>query len=230
MKLDEALAKIDDLNATRVAAAPRESGRRRGVGDQVVHGRGLRLDRVEVVAHLLQRVGDGLRDVPGRGKLCLQVRDAGGQGRDGSDERGRLRADLRDGLADGGRLESAMERLSLSPTTGMMLLVPRLTLPASVALSPEEYESRIAAHAERVAREEAAIASSQRLSRKPRKPPAKLPPEMKIVSCAECSRTLLGESDEGRRDRAKTRRLPPPVAARLHGGRPYCAGCAANYQ
>jgi len=106
-----------------------------------------------------------------------------------------------------------------------------LTVPASKAFTPEELERRIASHAERVAR-------MAEIEVRPRKKAAtsechtmrKAPLDLKLVSCAGCDRSLLGESQEPLRlTKYKRYTLPQPVAARLFHGRPYCARCAADY-
>lgn len=142
-------------------------------------------------------------------------------------------APQRDGLC-----RDTVDTLGLvEDSLGMLLETSRVTLPAS-SLPLEEYEARITAHQKRIARElsrMAAVERSQRPAvRRTTAPPAWMKyGDLKIVSCARCSRTLLGESQEPLRAAALSRGLkraanfPPPVAARLNGGRPYCDACAA---
>lgn len=115
---------------------------------------------------------------------------------------------------------------------GMILETMPQTVPASKAFTPEELERRIAMHAERVARRAQDEAKPKRKPATPAESYAAraTPKDLKLVNCAQCGKTLLGESQEPLRV-TKYRRytLPQPVAARLHGSRPYCARCAANY-
>lgn len=143
-----------------------------------------------------------------------------------------------DGLA-----EATLERYQLTfDAFGLLLETPLAVRPAS-SLPPDEFESRIAFHQERVAREmrkmepkKAKQAAASTVRKASRCLPGKLRrADMRIVNCARCSRPLLGESQEPARAAAIqsgsrfAKNFPPPVAARLHGGRPYCAGCAAFY-
>lgn len=156
--------------------------------------------------------------------------------------------------------EATIHKYGLSPDAfGLMLELPPQVVPAS-SLPPEELEARILFHQNRIAadlarmeeesrqaerreserRERGSQERQERVGRQ-RAASVKCPVlprglkyrDLKIVSCARCSRTLLGESQEPLREEAVARRLrtasnfPPPVAARLHGGRPYCAMCAA---
>lgn len=129
---------------------------------------------------------------------------------------------------------------------GVLLEVSRITIPTS-RLTPEEREALIAGHQERITREMANLpktilrgkTTTKEGSRradavKHPSPPGKLRyRDLKVVNCARCSRTLLGESQEPLRAAAIAAKkrtaanFPPPVAARLCGGRPYCEGCAA---
>lgn len=156
-------------------------------------------------------------------------------------------APQRDGLCRG-----TLDTLGLvEDSLGMLVETARLTLPAA-SLPPEEYEARILAHQERIEREMSRLELVERGQRRrgrtttvegsrraaaaknPKLPSGLKYADLKIVSCARCSRTLLGESQEPLRAAAVAAKVrsaanfPPPVGARLHGGRPYCAGCAAT--
>lgn len=126
--------------------------------------------------------------------------------------------------------------LTEDQSTGMLLESTPATAPLS-SLSEAEREARIAANVARIAADREARVKEQqeRVAAEMTKPAtvntptaAKLPLDLKLLNCARCSRTLLGESQEPLRERLR-RALPPPVGARLFGGRPYCAGCAAYF-
>jgi len=142
-----------------------------------------------------------------------------------------------------GLTEATLERYQLTfDAFGLLLETPLAVRPAS-SLPPDEFESRIQFHQERVAREmrqvqpkKAKQAAASTVRKASRCLPGKLRrADMRIVNCARCSRPLLGESQEPARAAAIqsgsrfAKNFPPPVAARLHGGRPYCAYCAAFY-
>lgn len=110
------------------------------------------------------------------------------------------------------------------PGLGILLTIAALVPAAHDALDPDEFDARIAYHADRVSREEKAIRASQvrgaagGFSRRP------LNPEWKTCRCAACSCRLFGESMVG------VPELPtyvPFVAGRVQD-RPYCAGCLAT--
>ena len=134
---------------------------------------------------------------------------------------------------------------------GVILQASRLTIPTS-HLSDEEREAAILTQQARVeaelARQSDELRRERSRERSPERPPdgktidVKNPclpdglkyRDLRLVNCAGCSRTLLGESQEplradaiarGRRTAAN---FPPPVAARLFNGRPYCAACAEH--
>lgn len=128
---------------------------------------------------------------------------------------------------------------------GVLLSASHVTIPTS-RLTPEEREALVLAHQTRVAREMANQpkpkrgrtttnegTARSRAAKHPSLPKKMRYHDLKIVNCARCGRTLLGESQEPLRKaaiEAKKRtaaNFPPPVAARLCGGRPYCEGCAA---
>lgn len=144
-------------------------------------------------------------------------------------------APKRDGITPNG-----IDRLGLAEVAGMLLESVPATAPAS-SLPPDEYEARIAAHAARIAKEEAALRQRKAVVDGPPKARdrgSKLPgrlhrADVRVVNCARCQRPLLGESQEILRlahaDSPLAKNFPPPVAARLHGGRPYCATCATYY-
>jgi hypothetical protein len=146
--------------------------------------------------------------------------------------------------------EDLISRYSLTPDGfGLMLETPLLVVPVS-SLPEAEREAMILAHQERIERE---LARLDMIEHGQRRGPSKFAPkdgkyshtptprlpygvkrdDLKLVSCARCSLPLLGESQESiRAAHANARHVenfPPPVAARLHGGRPYCATCAAVY-
>lgn len=144
----------------------------------------------------------------------------------------------RDGLSD-----ATLDRYDLAEdaTTGLLLESVPETVPANT-LPHDEYEARIEAHQARIEAEAARLKPAKRKKGKTvyhgKKPPS-LPglkyEDLKIVNCARCGLTLLGESQEELRlaaisaGKRTAGNFPPPVAKRLHGNRPYCAGCAAVY-
>lgn len=106
------------------------------------------------------------------------------------------------------------------PGLGILLEIATLVPAASDAFTPEELAERIAWHAARVAREEAAIFAGQ--TRGPAKQAKRKPlsPDWKTCRCAGCSCRLFGES---MRD---VPGLPPiPFVAGRVDDRPYCREC-----
>lgn len=124
-----------------------------------------------------------------------------------------------DGLAPDTIREGRLEDVN-----GILLRCVGYAIPANVALDPDELEARIELYALRAEREMASVPTRRKSKRNPlMKPNISL--DLKLVNCASCGATLLGESQERRRKRIACARLYPPVAGRLFGGRPYCGGC-----
>ena len=119
---------------------------------------------------------------------------------------------------------------------GLIVETTRAAVPLRHAFAEGSipYLRMLAGHRRRVLRELARLRES---------PPPRLAAErqellpgrrpihsLRLVNCAACGTALLGESEEQTRARAVARRmpcavrLPPPVAARIHG-RPVCADC-----
>lgn len=136
---------------------------------------------------------------------------------------------------------------------GILLPVVKFAPPVSQAFAGEEYEERIRFHSERVQKEMeqleqariaelAALVSAPRTAWKDnrplylkinRLPDGRRAEELRLLACAECGKTLLGESEEflrvlplgaTKRMRRFVASLPPGIAGRLDG-RPYCEEC-----
>lgn len=141
-----------------------------------------------------------------------------------------LTTNLRRGPQRDGLAESTIEIRGLAPDAfGLMLEVPLSVRPAH-SLPPDEFEARILFHQNRIAADLARMEFTDRGPSKftpkngvyrdvknPRLPYGVKRDSLKLVSCARCSKPLLGESCEPIRAANAHRRfvenLPPPVAA-----------------
>lgn len=129
----------------------------------------------------------------------------------------------------------------------LLRLAERRGVPAGSVFAPAELEARIAAHAERVARELAELPPLRRgggraaaypspptlaeriaeRGRKGRLPDGREWDSIRLVRCGGCRRWLLGAADEYLRDLV-TAALPPAAAGRDAIDRVFCAPCYAE--